>query len=281
MGLGPPVCMECELLLEFNNDTKKYHCVMCGHVRSNSDPEPTNLWELTTSEQLRFIKNTEGKKHMFGSKKEEVKAPKWTIDKQFSFCYGHRVWSQKLIGDYCESGDDCCKCRHLHGHEGLVHVFLEGEELERGMVTDFKHLGWLKNFLDDNLDHKFILDMNDPFFPSIANLHVVPGISEENELTFKPTVALNTSDAETLTGKPVYVPGTDFLAGWALDVSDLSGPEEEFYEGFFFVNFVPTSENFSRWLFQCVETKMDAIGIKTARIDWFETPKSRSSYSGG
>ena len=85
----------------------------------------------------------------------------WKIDKQFSFCYGHRVWSQKLHGEYCESGDTSCKCRHIHGHEGLVHLFLEAGELERGMVTDFKHLGWLKNFLDDNLDHKFIIDLNE------------------------------------------------------------------------------------------------------------------------
>jgi 6-pyruvoyltetrahydropterin/6-carboxytetrahydropterin synthase len=59
---------------------------------------------------------------------------KWVIDKQFSFCYGHRVWSQKLVAEYCETGDTACKCRHLHGHEGLVHVFLEGDTL--GLVEE-------------------------------------------------------------------------------------------------------------------------------------------------
>ena len=77
---------------------------------------------------------------------------KWVIDKQFSFCYSHRVWSQELKEDFCATGDNQCKCRHWHGHEGLVHVFLEGDTLERGMVTDFKHLGWLKNFLDDQVN---------------------------------------------------------------------------------------------------------------------------------
>ena len=207
---------------------------------------------------------------------------KWVIDKQFSFCYGHRVWSQLLNQDYCESGDACAKCRHLHGHEGLVHVFLEGTELERGMVTDFKHLGWLKNFLDDNADHKFIIDTNDPWFPSICNLHMLAGINEDHELTFKPTMELNTSDEELLTGVPVFVPGTEHLAGWHLDVSSFTeSPEKEFYEGFFFVNFLPTSENLSKWVYDCVDAKMSLIGVKTQRIDWFETPKSRSSYSGG
>ena len=223
---------------------------------------------------------------MLGLNKSESEAAnessaKWVIDKRFDFCYGHRVWSQELVKDFCHDKNDCAACRHLHGHQGHVHVFLEGTQLERGMVTDFKHLGWLKNFLDDNLDHKFIIDTNDPWFPSICNLHMEPGITEDNELTFKPAMGLNTSDAETLTGVPVYVPGTEHLAGWMLDVEGLSGPELEFYEGFFFVNYVPTSENLSRWVFECVTAKMSTIGVKVAKVDCFETPKSRSSYSGG
>lgn len=181
---------------------------------------------------------------------------KWTIDKQFSFCYGHRVWSQKLVSEFCESGDTHCACRHLHGHEGLVHVFLEGETLERGMVTDFKHLGWLKNFLDDNLDHKFVIDKNDPLYGRIVG-----------------------NDTKLL---PVCVPGTDVCVGWEVDVNAHvfgSEPLYEMMEGFFVVDFVPTSENFCKWLFDLISYKMAQLGIKVSRVDWFETPKSRSSYS--
>lgn len=217
---------------------------------------------------------------MFGKDKEEKTAQtKWTIDKQFDFCYGHRVWSQQLIGDYCDSGDSSCKCKFLHGHQGNIHVFLESDVLERGMVTDFKHLGWLKNFLDDNLDHRFIIDLNDPWFPSICNLHTDGGFADDGHLTMIPTMSLNTSDKTTLNAVPVYVPGTDHLAGWKLDVSDLSGPEQEFYEGFFFVNFVPTSENFAKWLYDSVDAKMSLIGIMVKEISWNETPKSRAVYS--
>ena len=229
-----------------------------------------------------MFKRLRGKKEL--PKKQNIGSyiPKWTIDKQFSFCYGHRVWSQLLNADYCESGDACAKCRHLHGHEGLVHVFLEGTELERGMVTDFKHLGWLKNFLDDNIDHKFIIDLNDPWFVNIINAEPYYDIMDGGDgelVSLFPRQPLNTSEQGALETVPVYVPGTNHLAGWNINVEDLSGPEEEFYEGFFLVNFLPTSENLSRWLFDCVDAKMSQIKVKTTRIDWFETPKSRSSYS--
>lgn len=226
----------------------------------------------------------------------------WVIDKQFSFCYGHRVWSQQLIGDYCESGDACCKCRHLHGHEGLVHIFLEGEELTRGMVTDFKHLGWLKNFLDDNLDHKFIIDRNDPWFENIINGKLVTLDKavrvDENNMRVAPTQYLATAVEARYTDAigshrlnnsnvsvhlellPSYVPGTEHLGGYNLDVTALEGPEQEFYEGFFIVDFLPTSENLSKWVFDVVKAKMDLINVKTKQVDWFETPKSRSSYRG-
>lgn len=189
----------------------------------------------------------------------------WKIDKQFSFCYGHRVWSQKLNGDFCEKGDTSCKCRHLHGHEGLVHVFLESNTLERGMVTDFKHLGWLQNFLDDNVDHKFIIDQNDPMFFSMVEWPW----KEAN-----PTLA-------PVRYTDVYVPGTNHLVGRTLDLTptEPGTPKYEVLEGFFIVDFVPTSENLSKWLFDAVKAKMDTIGVQCSQVDWYETPKSRSSYS--
>ena len=69
---------------------------------------------------------------------------KWEISKEFDFCYGHRVWSQTLNIDF--SLDACLKCRHLHGHQGKVIVYLESNELNNSMVTDFKHLNWFKKF---------------------------------------------------------------------------------------------------------------------------------------
>ncbi len=45
----------------------------------------------------------------------------WIIDKTFEFCYGHRVWTQKLNGEY--AADLKCACRHLHGHEAPGMIF--------------------------------------------------------------------------------------------------------------------------------------------------------------
>lgn len=217
---------------------------------------------------------------------------KWLIDKQFSFCYGHRVWSQELHPDFCEKNDTQCKCRHLHGHEGLVHVFLEGTKLERGMVTDFKHLGWLKNFLDSNLDHKFVLDINDPIFCKLLNvtsnrdtwdsdIGLASGLHYRDNAMWVDVIDEDdmTKVYKSLRLVEVKVPGTNHIVGWNLDVSELKdNAEKEVYEGYFLVNFVPTSENFCKWLFDAVSTKMAQIDVKVARVDWYETPKSRSSY---
>lgn len=86
----------------------------------------------------------------------------YTIDKQFEFEYGHRVWTQTL--DERFSLDNRCICRHLHGHHAIVKLHLAAKELTEGMVTDFKHLNCFKKFLDDVLDHRFIIDENDPLF---------------------------------------------------------------------------------------------------------------------
>lgn len=197
----------------------------------------------------------------------------WKIDKQFSFCYGHRVWTQQLEEEFCQKGDYSCKCRHLHGHEGLVHVFLENDTLERGMVTDFKHLGWLKDFIDDNIDHKFLIDGKDPMFWQLVT-DVMNGFCRK--------IGIN---AEGVTLVPVLVPGTNHSVGWTVDLSRIPAehvvtPEYETLEGYMVVDFVPTSENLSKWLFDAAQAKMAKLGIRVAQIDWFETPKSRSSYRG-
>jgi len=72
--------------------------------------------------------------------------------KEISFCYGHRLLNY--------SG----KCRHLHGHNGKVEIVLEGEELdERGMVVDFGDMKRvIKGWIDDNLDHRMLLNRDDP-----------------------------------------------------------------------------------------------------------------------
>ncbi|WP_152057403.1 6-carboxytetrahydropterin synthase [Aliarcobacter butzleri] len=171
---------------------------------------------------------------------------KWEISKEFDFCYGHRVWSQTLNIDF--SLDACLKCRHLHGHQGKVIVYLESNELNNSMVTDFKHLNWFKAFLDDVLDHKFILDINDPLFSTL-----VPNIKKEDLIKFDEGY-------------------------FSINLTNFKNEELELYESYVVVDFVPTSENLSAWFFKIVQEKMNGLNIKVSKIEFLETPKSKSTF---
>jgi 6-pyruvoyltetrahydropterin/6-carboxytetrahydropterin synthase len=122
-----------------------------------------------------------------------------------------------------------------------------------GMVTDFRHLEWLKKWINTYIDHQFVIDKNDPLYSKIiGNRGLVP----------------------------VLVPETDHVAGWHLDLTDLAPdtPEYEYYEGFMVVDFVPTSERLSEWMAELVDIKMKKLNVTVDHIDWWETPKSRSVF---
>jgi 6-pyruvoyltetrahydropterin/6-carboxytetrahydropterin synthase len=184
---------------------------------------------------------------------------KWNIGKQFDFCYGHRVWSQELNTEF--SLDDKLKCRHIHGHQGKLIVFLESSNLKDGMVTDFKHLNWFKKWVDDVLDHKMIMDINDPLLPfEIPHIH-------------------NEWIVDYYRLKYNYKSSTKFYTIEESVYSDLPTCLQEKYEGMVLVDFIPTSENLSKWLLDIVQEKMEKINIKVSQVVFFETPKSQSIYS--
>ncbi len=178
----------------------------------------------------------------------------WEISKAFEFDYGHRVWTQQLQKDF--SIDTSCACKHYHGHRGKIIVYLESEELNRqGMITDFKHLNWFKKWIDEVLDHKFIMDRNDPVYP--YEMFFFQGF-DENELLLS------------------YPEGYYIINPKAYESLDLGLKEK--YEGMVFVDFVPTSENLSKWVFGIVSDKMKQLGITVSKIEFYETPKSKSSF---
>jgi len=173
---------------------------------------------------------------------------KWQISKQFDFCYGHRVWSQELNVDFAL--DECLMCRHLHGHQAKIIVHLESDKLQNGMVTDFKHLNWFKKFLDDTVDHKFIIDINDPLFDTL-----LPHYTSKKEFH--------------LMNENYKIPNISII-------KDEPSHIKEMYEGYIIVDFVPTSENLSTWLLKIVQEKMSQLDVKVSHLEYFETPKSRS-----
>ncbi len=77
------------------------------------------------------------------------------ITREIHFSYGHRLL------------DTQGKCANLHGHNGRVQVEISSGKLnELGMVMDFyeirKKLG---EWIDLNLDHRMILNDDDPLVP--------------------------------------------------------------------------------------------------------------------
>jgi 6-pyruvoyltetrahydropterin/6-carboxytetrahydropterin synthase len=174
---------------------------------------------------------------------------KWIIDKQFDFCYGHRVWSQELNREF--SLDSCLACRHLHGHQGVLKLYLKSEKLQNGMVTDFKHLNWFKEWLDRVLDHKFIIDRNDPLFFDLMRDYCVEDKMDEDKFFYF--------------NEGYWICNLKYIDNRALI---------EKYEGMVVVDFVPTSENISAWILDIVKRKMAKIGIDAVAIEFWETPKS-------
>ncbi|WP_331774571.1 6-carboxytetrahydropterin synthase [Sulfurospirillum sp. 1612] len=172
----------------------------------------------------------------------------WEISKEFDFCYGHRVWSQVLDQEFAMK--TCFTCRHLHGHQGKIIIHLQSDVLQEGMVTDFGHLNWFKQFLDDTLDHKFLIDIHDPLFETL-----LPHFSDKKNL-IDHDAGFKTVDFSVIQQEPRHI--------------------FEMYEGYIIVDFVPTSENISTWLMEIIQEKMNKIGVRVSSVEFLETPKSKS-----
>lgn len=77
------------------------------------------------------------------------------VTREIDFCYGHRLLNYDG------------KCRFLHGHNGRAIITIEAETLDhRGMVLDFSDIKKVvSTWIDDNLDHRMLLNRDDPIVP--------------------------------------------------------------------------------------------------------------------
>lgn len=172
----------------------------------------------------------------------------WEISKEFNFEAGHRVWSQKLDRPDLSISTECA-CKHLHGHSYTLKVFLTSDTLDNsGMVTDFKNLNFMKEFLDDTLDHKFIIDVNDPLFTKITNV----------------------KDPKT------YVNNFRNLGSIFREHGKING-DDDFLDSFVLVNFVPTSENICKYIGLYAQSILGNVA-KVSAIELWETKKSHCRF---
>lgn len=176
----------------------------------------------------------------------------WIIDKSFNFEMGHRVWAQELKHTHLSISTECA-CKHLHGHSYTLKVFLKSEKLDQSsMVTDFKNLNFMKQFIDTTLDHKFMIDINDPNFELITSID--PQDLPENVNNF-------TNLGELVT--------TSIYA-----VSEF---RKLHLDSFVLVNFVPTSENICVFLSDYAQSHLKDIATVSA-VELWETQKSHCRY---
>ena len=92
------------------------------------------------------------------------------VSRQIDFCYGHRLLNYDG------------KCRYLHGHNGRAVITIESETLDaRGMVLDFSDIKKVvSKWIDENLDHRMILNRNDPARPMLEQLGEPMFLIDEN-----------------------------------------------------------------------------------------------------
>ena len=82
------------------------------------------------------------------------------VTKVIDFCYGHRLLNYEG------------KCRYLHGHNARAEVELSSATLDRrGMVTDFNEMKEkLQGWINSSIDHKLLLNKEDPIIPQLTAL---------------------------------------------------------------------------------------------------------------
>jgi 6-pyruvoyltetrahydropterin/6-carboxytetrahydropterin synthase len=99
-----------------------------------------------------------------------VRRARYAVTKVMEFCYGHRLLNHPG------------KCRHLHGHNGIVEIDIEADTLDAlGMVVDFSEIKQkIQGWIDDNLDHKLLLCSQDPLVSFLQQMGESLYVTNEN-----------------------------------------------------------------------------------------------------
>jgi len=126
----------------------------------------------------------------------------YRVTKVIYFCYGHRL---------LEYEGRCC---NIHGHNGKIEIELYSEKLDNiGMVADFSDIkNVLKEWVEENLDHKLLLSRDDPLIDVLKENNVSMFIMDSNPTA--ESIAKLIYDYAVLKGLPV-----DKITFWETDSS--------------------------------------------------------------
>lgn len=81
-------------------------------------------------------------------------------------------------------------CAYIHGHNWSISLTFSAKELDRnGFIVDFGKLKYIKQWIEENLDHRCLLNIDDPCvndfkYSDYFNLFLVPDCSCEGLATF-------------------------------------------------------------------------------------------------
>ena len=173
------------------------------------------------------------------------------ITKKINFVAGHRVHSQNLPKSLGPN-----KCRFLHGHEYMLELFITSDLDESGMVLDFTFFNYLNDFIQRFIDHRFILDINDPLFDSIT------GVTSKKTDWSKCLVYYTITEID---GKIELVSTDKEKSLFSKFNRYCEEFNNEHKQSFIIVDFVPTAENLCNWFVKIFD-RIKTIGLIPAKI---------------
>jgi len=89
-----------------------------------------------------------GLSNLVGNERNNM--PKYSVQKSFTFPYGHRLMKNKNL------------CKNIHGHNARLDVRISTDKLNADdMVIDFTDLKKIVKTLVDKLDHAFFVNKED------------------------------------------------------------------------------------------------------------------------
>ncbi|WP_457679231.1 6-carboxytetrahydropterin synthase [Thermovibrio sp.] len=208
----------------------------------------------------------------------------FVISKSFEFAAAHSVHSQKLNPKW--AGSDYPKCRRLpgHGHNYKLTVYLTGELSDTQMITDFGHLKWLKEFIDDCFDHKLIIGVDDPAFKLLfEKLGLLEG--EEFKFPFKVKAVavgldylIKSFETESISLSELLNYNFLTFGNSPLQTEPLLDFYQRLIDGIALFKGSPTSENLARFFYYFVSKNVEPLGVKCYAVEVYETPTSCARF---
>lgn len=123
----------------------------------------------------------------------------YKITKQFHFSAGHHLNNLPKTHP----------CSRKHGHNYTVTVELSSYKLINGFVQDYGELKPIKNFIDNELDHRYLNDLERfyPYLeqPTAENIAKLIYVEFKEQFPFLSAVTVKETDKTSAT----YEPGFD------------------------------------------------------------------------